>query len=121
MPWLVRQSGNAEGLAADTAMQAAGVLLTGCPAALTGPLDSSQAPGWPGTPWVVRLKVLPPGPVIGPLFTEVTGMTMWSAWARFGRTHSGTAIWRAAVTARAGMVRRISAPAAMPRVKANAA
>ena len=28
--------------------QAAGVALTGCPAALTGPLDRSQAPGWPG-------------------------------------------------------------------------
>lgn len=33
----------------SSAMQAAGVVLTGCPVALTGPLDRSHAPGWPGT------------------------------------------------------------------------
>ena len=29
--------------------QAAGIVLTGCPAALMAPLDRIQAPGWPGT------------------------------------------------------------------------
>ena len=37
-------------LAFASDMQAAGVVLAGCPAALTGPLDRSQAPGWPGMP-----------------------------------------------------------------------
>ena len=52
-------------------------------------------------------------------------MTVWSGGARLGRTHSGMATWRAAkmarVTAMAGTVRRISAPAVTPRAKANAA
>jgi hypothetical protein len=41
--------------------QAAGVVLTGCPAALTGPLDRSQAPGWPGMFTAKSVNVLPPG------------------------------------------------------------
>ena len=59
------------------------------------------------------------------LSSEVTGMTVWRAGKRLGRTHSGMAIWMAAkmarVTAMAGTVRRISAPAVTPRAKANAA
>jgi hypothetical protein len=63
MPWLARQATKAAGPCPGgkafpcapalwpvfpTDVQAAGVVLTGCPAALTGPLDRSQAPGWPG-------------------------------------------------------------------------
>src|SRR5580700_3899443 len=107
--------------------QAAGVALTGCPAALTGPLDRSQAPGRPGRLTAKSVKVLPPGPVWAGEKSpcEVTGMATWSGGARLGRTHSGMATWRAAKTARvtamAGTVRRISAPAVTPRAKANAA
>ena len=54
-----------------------------------------------------------------------TEMTVRSAGAKLGRIHSGMATWTAAkmarVTAMAGTVRRISAPAATPRAKANAA
>jgi hypothetical protein len=61
MPWLARQPRKATGPVVDpcglalwfapvlpTDAQAAGVVLTGCPAVLTGPLDRSQAPGWLG-------------------------------------------------------------------------
>ena len=52
-------------------------------------------------------------------------MTVWRAGNRCGRIHSGMAIWMTAKMARvmamAGTVRRISAPAVTPRVKANAA
>ena len=102
-------------------------MLTGCPAALTGPLDRSQAPGWPGMVMANSVKIVPPAPVSDGMAapSEVTGMTTWSGGARLGRTHSGMATWRAAKTARvramAGTVRRISAPAVTPRAKANAA
>src|SRR5580704_3357897 len=130
MPWLARQSGKAERLfSIDSVVQAAGVVLTGCLVALTGPLDRSHAPGWPGTSVAVSVKVLPPGPVSArprPEFSsEAIEMTVWRAGIRFGRIHSGMATWTAAkmarVTAMAGRVRRISAPAVTPRVKANAA
>ena len=56
---------------------------------------------------------------------EVTETVVWPGGNRCGRIHSGMAIWTAAkmarVTAMAGTVRRISAPAVTPRVKANAA
>ncbi len=103
------------------------MVLVACPAALTGPLDRSQAPGWPEMLMARSVKVVPPGPVCdGRAFpSEVTGITAWSGGARLGRTHSGVATWSAAkmarVTAMAGMVRRSSAPPVMPRVKANAA
>ncbi len=47
----------------DDAVQAAGVVLTGCPAALTGPLDRIHAPNWPGRLVATIVNVLPPGPV----------------------------------------------------------
>src|SRR6266550_1527209 len=144
MPWLARQPRKATGpvvapcglapwfapglgLVPSTDVQTAGVVLTGCPAALTGPLDRSQAPGWPGMLRANSVKIVPPAPVsdgrAAP--SEVTGRTVRSGGARLGRTHSGMATWRAAKTARvtamAGTVRRISAPAATPRAKANAA
>jgi len=56
---------------------------------------------------------------------ELTEMAVRSGGAKWGRIHSGMATWRAAKTARvtamAGIVRRISAPAVTPRVNANAA
>ena len=52
-------------------------------------------------------------------------LVVWLAGSRFGRIHSGMAIWTAAkmarVTAMAGPVRRISAPTVTPRAKAKAA
>src|ERR1051326_4344660 len=72
------------GLVPSTDVQAAGVVLTGCPAVLTGPLDRSQAPGWPGTPRANSVKVVPPAPVSDGMAapSEVTGMTVWSGGAR---------------------------------------
>src|SRR5579872_2026524 len=127
MPWLVRQPSRSGRLFSIVgAVQAAGVVLTGFPAALTGPLDRIHAPNWPGRLVATSVKVLPPGPVAPPAkFPGVTETTARWAGAKWGRIHSGMATWRAAKTARvtamAGMVRRISAPAATPRAKANAA
>src|SRR5579862_8841631 len=81
-----------------TDVQAAGVVLVAWPAALTGPLDRSQAPGWPRMVLACSVKVVPPGPVCdGRAFpSAVIGMTVWSGGARWGRTHSGIATWSAA-------------------------
>jgi hypothetical protein len=90
--------------------------------------DRSQihAPGWPGMLVATSVRVLPPGPVAPPATRPgTTGMATRSAGAKWGRIHSGMAIWSAMKTARvaamAGMVRRISAPAPTPRAKAKAA
>src|SRR6266487_3410733 len=76
MPWLVRQPGKSGLFSIDGAVQAAGVVLTGCPAALTGPLDRIHAPNWPGRLVATSVKVLPPGPVAPPAsvpkFTEMS-------------------------------------------------
>src|ERR1700722_7601742 len=122
MPWLVRQPSKSGLLSIDDAVQAAGGVVTGRAAAVTGPLDRIHAPNWPGRLVATSVKVLPPAPVGPPAsFPKATEMTVRSAGAKWGRIHSGMAIWRAAKTAMAGMVRRISAPAVTPRAKANAA
>src|SRR3974390_21964 len=103
MPWLARQSRKAgEAFLIDGAVQAAGVVLVACPAALTAPLDRSQAPGWPGRSRAPRLKRLPFRPPCWSemLFSEVTGMAVWRAGKRCGRIHSGMAIWTTAKMAR---------------------
>src|SRR5215831_2355607 len=130
MPWLARQLSSARGGPpgprppgiADS--QAAGMVLTGCPAALTAPLEVIQAPGWPGT-------VAPVTAIVEPL----AGYTFACAAAivaivrldgrRCGRIHSGVTSWTAAkmarVTAMAGSARRMRRPVVTPSAKPNAA
>src|SRR6266516_300206 len=131
MPRLVRQFARAGPgpLLLAAGEQADGTtVLTGCPAASAAPLDRIQAPGWPAKPSVASVKVKVCGESVVKRFNVVSlviATVVWLAGNRFGRIHSGMAIWRAAkmarVTAMAGTVRRISAPAVTPRVKANAA
>ena len=96
-------------------------MLTGWPAALMAALERIQAPGWPGTVLAVSVPTFIDAAWKndGPLTTVRTG------GMRCGRTHSGIATWTAAkmarVTAMAGTVRRMRAPAAVPRAKPNAA
>src|SRR6185437_44811 len=131
MPRLVRQFASpAPGpLLIAAEVQADGTTVpTGCPAASAAPLDRIQAPGWPGRLSVASVKAKVCGESVLKRFSVVSLLTatvVWLAGSRFGRIHSGMAIWRAAkmarVTAMAGTVRRISAPAVTPRVKAKAA
>src|SRR5580692_1656711 len=112
MPWLARQSKNAgPAFCIDGAVQAVGVVMVAWPAALTVPLERTQAPGWPGRSSAPRLKVLWFGWALCNSDTpssEAIGMTVWLAGIRFGRIHSGMATWTAAkmarVTAMAGTV-----------------
>src|ERR1700748_3180037 len=123
MPRLAMQAPAFEGAPFPTEgeRQGAGIVLTGCPAALMAPLDRIQASGWAGT--VLACSV----PTLSPAVPKNDGplTTVRSGGMRCGRIHSGMATWTAAKMARvmamAGTVRRIRAPAAVPRVKANAA
>jgi hypothetical protein len=104
--------------------QDAGMVLTGCPAALTPSLEMIQAPGWPGTTLAVsvslglarRLTLAPAAAIVA--VVRVVGN-------RCGRIHSGVMNWMAAKIARviamAGTGRRASSPAVTPRAKPNAA
>ena len=96
-------------------------MLTGCPAALMAPLERIQASGWPGTVLAVSVPTL----IAADWKNDGPLTTVRSGGRRCGRTHSGIATWTAAkmarVTAMAGTVRRMRAPVAVPRVKANAA
>src|ERR1017187_2327450 len=121
MPWLVRHCVQA-GLPVG---QAAGLVLTGCPAALTAPEERIQAPGWLGRKSRVNPKV-PLGPMrVGSWVMELIAAVVWSGGKRCGRIDSGMATWAAAKMARvmamAGTVRRRRTPMVTPRVKANAA
>jgi hypothetical protein len=123
-PWLARQSTPAGPPALLTiACVQAGTAPTGSPAALTAPLDRIQASGWPARLPVVSLK-LPRASSLN-VMPRLIATVVWLAGNRLGRIHSGMAIWTAAkttsVTAMAGTVRWISAPAVTPRVKASAA
>src|ERR1700722_9424744 len=96
MPWSARQPTKPELLfSTDGVKQMAGAVLTACPAALTVPLERSQAPGWPGRFWVSSTKLLPELPVlcVDPevLSSEVTGMTVWLGGGGAG---GSTAVWR---------------------------
>jgi hypothetical protein len=103
--------------------QAAGMVPTCCPAALTPSLEMTQAPGWPGTPAVsislglaLRLTVAPGAAIV---------VTVWLVGNRCGRIHSGVMNWTAAKMARvmamAGIARRMTSPAVTPSAKPNAA
>src|ERR1022692_3044637 len=125
MPWLVRQGVQAGLPLSAPGLQAAGLVLTGCPAALTAPLESIQAPGWLGRNWTPNAKV-PLGPMrVGSWVKELIAAVVWSGAKRCGRIDSGMATWAAAkmtrVMAMAGTARRRRTPAVTPRVKANAA
>src|SRR5579863_42428 len=101
--------------------QAPGIVLTGCPDALMAPLETIHAPGWPGTVLAVSVPTF----IAAAWKNDEPLTTVRVGGMRCGRTASGMAIWTAAkmarVTAMAGTVRRMRAPVAAPRVKANAA
>ena len=97
------------------------------PGGVDGPAGQEPGAGLAGEVLGAEVKLLSLKP---PCCSEIccneeTGMTVCSAGNRLGRIHSGMAIWTAAkmarVTAIAGTVRRISAPAVTPRAKPNAA
>src|SRR6266516_6695965 len=99
MPWLVRQLGKSGEPLAAAWRQAAGMVLTGCPAALTAPLERIHAPGWLGRCSTVNPKVA--GLMrVGKLLQEPIVVVVWSAGNRCGRSPSGMATWTAATMAR---------------------
>src|ERR1022692_2149520 len=69
--------------------QAAGAVVTGCPAALMGPLERIQASGRPGTVVAVSVPTL----IDAAWKNDGPLTTVWSGGRRCGRTHSGTATW----------------------------
>src|ERR1039458_8166495 len=102
MPWLARQLSHlgdppAPRTRGSADSQAAGTV-TGCPAALTAPLEVIQAPGWPGT-WVAVTAIVPP---VGKTFTCAASIVaiVRLGGMRCGRIHSGVATWTAAKMAR---------------------
>src|SRR5215469_12365127 len=121
MPRLAMHRPGSGAFASEDGRQAAGIVLTGRPAALMAPLETIQASGWPGTELAARVPTLIDASAKndGPLTTVRSG------GMRCGRTHSGMATWTATimarVTAMAGTVRRMRAPVAVPRAKPNAA
>jgi hypothetical protein len=98
--------------------------VTGCPAALTAPLEVIQAPGWPATRVAVTAIVDPPvGKTVACAASIVAIVRLGGM--RCGRIHSGVATWTAAkmarVTAMAGIARRMRRPVVTPSAKPNAA
>jgi hypothetical protein len=66
------------------------MVLTGCPAALTAPLEVIQAPGWPRTRVAVTVNV---EPLVGKTFARAALIVaiVRLGGMRFGRIHSGVA------------------------------
>src|ERR1039458_8408735 len=109
MPWLSRQLSHLGDplpprACSSADSQAAGAV-TGCPAALTAPLEVIQAPGWPATRVAVTTIVDPP---VGKTFACAASVVaiVWLGGMRCGRTHSGVAAWTAAKMARVTAIDR---------------
>src|ERR1035438_4599056 len=65
-----------------------------CPAALTPPLEMTQASGWPGT--MLAVSAVPPWKPLRVAWVAWVVAINWLGGMRCGRTHSGMTTWTAA-------------------------